>query len=298
LKLGIVSKNKELYTTERLLSKTEEQGQVGIVIDPTLCVMTFGSDSRLFLMPGGNDLGELGAVIPRLGVTSLEEGISVVRQFESIGVPVQNSSVAIEVAKNKLKTIQILSKKGLPVPPTFYLTQYEQIPKAIELCGEPPLVVKTVLGTKGIGVILAETRRSLYSVVETLCGMGEKVLIQRFLDEAGGRDKRLIVLGDRVVAAMERRAKRDDFRSNIHRGGEGEGLKATGEEERIAVEAARAVGLRLAGIDIMDGGGGKFVIDVNVSPGLEGIERATGVDVAGAIVRDASSLANKERRSK
>jgi ribosomal protein S6--L-glutamate ligase len=232
----------------------------------------------------GHALEGFHAVVPRIGASYTFYGTAVVRQFEMMGVFPVNESQAISRARDKLRCLQLLSRKGIGLPVTGFAHSTKDISGLIDIAGGPPLVVKLLEGTQGIGVILAETRKAAEAVIEAFRGLRENILVQEFVKEAGGSDIRCFVVGNKVIAAMRRVAKEGEFRSNLHRGAIAEKIKLTPEERSTATRAARAMGLNVAGVDLLRSNHGPVVVEVNSSPGLEGIEKASGVDVAGTIM--------------
>jgi ribosomal protein S6--L-glutamate ligase len=232
----------------------------------------------------GKQLSHYDAVLPRIGASITFFGIAVVRQFEQMDVYTPNTANGIANSRDKLRSIQILSRHDIRIPATTFVRDRKDVLSAIERVGGAPVVIKLLEGTQGIGVILAPDTKVAEAVIETLQSTKQNVLIQRFIAESKGRDIRALVVGDRVVAAMRRRAQGDEFRSNLHRGGTSEIVELEKEFERVAVQSAQIMGLRVAGVDMLEGEDGPLVLEVNSSPGLEGIETATGLDVAGAIV--------------
>lgn len=226
------------------------------------------------------------AVIPRIGASITFFGLAVLRQFEQMGVYTPNESIAIARSRDKLRSMQILSRHDIGIPATVFVRDKKDILPAIERIGGAPVIIKVLEGTQGVGVILAETTKIAEAIIETLHGAKQNVLVQKFIKESKGRDVRAIVVGDRVVAAMRRRATGDEFRSNVHRGGSTELVQLDEAYEAVALRAAQIIGLRVAGVDMLEGDDGPQVMEVNSSPGLEGIETVTGIDVAGSIIED------------
>lgn len=284
MKIAILSRGPGLYSTRRLRDACIARGHDPRVLSP----LNFSLDleqGKPALVYKNKPLGHCDAVIPRIGASITQYGTAVVRQFEQVGVFALASSQAIGASRDKLRSCQILSRHRIGVPKTIVVRRPDGVLPAIERMGGPPIVIKLLEGTQGIGVILADTTRVAQAIVETLQGPGGKnVLLQQFIAESRGRDIRAFVIGGRVVAAMRRVAAGDEFRSNVHRGGRIERVDLDDEYSRTAVQAAQILGLRVAGVDMLEGKDGPLVTEVNASPGLEGIEGATGVDVAGAIV--------------
>jgi ribosomal protein S6--L-glutamate ligase len=283
MKVAILSRSPNAYSTQRLKAAAVDRGHRCLVLDTT----RFGIDvsgGEPDLQYRGKPLSDYDAVIPRIGASVTYFGSAVVRQFEQMDVYTPNTANGITNARDKLRAIQILSRHDIGMPATTFVRHRADVRPAIERVGGAPVVIKLLEGTQGIGVILAPSNRVAEAIVETLHSTQQNVLIQQFVAESKGRDIRALVVGDRVVAAMRRKAQGDEFRSNVHRGGVTEGISISAEYERTAVRAAQIMGLRVAGVDMLEGAGGPLVMEVNSSPGLEGIENATGLDVAGAII--------------
>jgi ribosomal protein S6--L-glutamate ligase len=232
----------------------------------------------------GEKLPHFDAVIPRIGASVTFYGLAVLRQFEMMGVYPLNESVAIGRSRDKLRSMQLLSREGIGLPVTTFAHDPKQTEEVLKLAGDAPLVVKLLEGTQGIGVVLADTNRSAKSVIEAFRGAKVNILVQEFIKEAGGTDIRALVVGGKVIAAMKRTGAADDFRSNLHRGGSAETIKITAEERSTALRSAKAMGLNVCGVDMLRANHGPVVMEVNSSPGLEGVEHATGIDVAGKII--------------
>ncbi|WP_114417492.1 30S ribosomal protein S6--L-glutamate ligase [Marinospirillum perlucidum] len=281
--LGILSRNSSLYSTRRLMEAAEARGHTIRVVDTLRCYMNIASHKPRIHYKG-EDLEDFDAVIPRIGSSITFYGASVVRQFEMMGVFSLNESVAITRSRDKLRSLQLLSRKGIGLPVTGFAHSPDDIPDLIQMVGGAPLVIKLLEGTQGIGVVLAETEKAAESVIQAFMGLKANIMVQEYIKEAGGADIRCFVIGDKVVAAMKRQAPDGEFRSNLHRGGQAELIKITPEERSTAVRAAKAMGLRVSGVDLLRSNHGPVVMEVNSSPGLEGIEKATGKDVAGLII--------------
>jgi len=283
MQIVILSRKESLYSTRVLREAAEQRGHTVRVLD-TLQFDIRVSKRTAELFYAGKPVGHVDAVIPRIGASITTFGLAVVRQFEMMGVYCVNESQAIARSRDKLRTLQILSAHDVGVPPTVYTRQAEHVPAAMERVEGPPVVVKLLEGTQGIGVILAETAAAASSVVEAFHGLDQNILIQKFIREANGSDIRAIVVGRRVVAAMRRQAVAGEFRSNLHRGGTTKKIRLPAEYRRSAVLAARVLGLRVAGVDLIESNEGPMVMEVNSSPGLEGIQKTTELDVATAII--------------
>jgi len=283
MKLGILSRKSSLYSTSRLKEAGEQRGHQMQVVDYLRCYMDITSH-RPKVMYQGKPLEGFNAVIPRIGATHTFYGTAVVRQFEVMGVIPANESQAISRSRDKLRCLQLLARRGIGLPVTGFAHSTKDVEWLLNIVGGPPLVIKMLEGTQGIGVILAETKKAAEAVIEAFRGLDANILVQEFIKEAGGADIRCFVVGDRVVAAMQRQGAPGEFRSNLHRGGSAQKIKLTPEERSTAVRTAKAMGLNIAGVDILRSNHGPVVMEANSSPGLEGIEEATGVDVAAKII--------------
>lgn len=284
MNIAILSRGPDLYSTRRLKEACIKRGHVARVLNPLSFALDLARGSPALLYRN-RPIGAYDAVIPRIGASVTAYGTAVVRQFEEMGVFCLASSSAIGASRDKLRACQVLSRHEIGMPKTVVVRRADGVLPAIERMGGPPIVIKLLEGTQGIGVILAETAAITQAIVEALQGPGGKnVLLQEFVAESRGRDIRAFVIGGKVVAAMRRIAAGDEYRSNVHRGGRVEKVDLGPEYESTAVRAAQILGLRVAGVDMLEGRDGPLVMEVNASPGLEGIERATGVDVADAIV--------------
>lgn len=283
MKIAILSRNPELYSTRRLVEAAGQAEHEVEVIDPLLCYMAIASQ-RPTIHYRGKELSGFDAVVPRIGASITFYGTAVVRQFEMMGVYSVNESVAISRSRDKLRSLQLLARKGIGLPVTGFAhsTQYTQ--DLIELAGGAPLVIKLLEGTQGIGVVLAETDKAAGSVIEAFRGLKENILVQEFIKESRGSDLRCFIIGGKVVAAMKRQARDGEFRSNLHRGGKAAIARLTPEERSTAARAAKIMGLNVAGVDMLRSNHGPVVIEVNSSPGLEGIEKATEKDLAAQII--------------
>jgi ribosomal protein S6--L-glutamate ligase len=283
MRIVILSRNRNLYSTRRLREAGKGRGHEMMVIDPLRCYMNIAS-FRPSVHYNGETLESVDAVIPRIGASITFYGTAVVRQFEMMGVFTLNESVAISRARDKLRSLQLLSRRGVGLPVTGFASSPGDTTDLLNLAGGAPVVVKLLQGTQGKGVVLAETRKAAESVIDAFRGLSAHFLVQEYVKEAGGSDIRCFVVGDKVVAAMKRQAPEGEFRSNLHRGGSAHVVRITPEERSTAVRAARIVGLNVSGVDILRSSRGPLVIEVNSSPGLQGIESATGKDVAGLII--------------
>ncbi|MDE2087633.1 MAG: 30S ribosomal protein S6--L-glutamate ligase [Xanthomonadaceae bacterium] len=283
MKIAILSRNARLYSTQRLVDAARARGHVVRVLDPLRCYVRIAPDG-VAIRYKGKPVRDLDAAIPRIGTQSTFYGTAVLRQLEMMGVYTPNSSDAVLRARDKLRSLQILAAQGIAMPVTVFGDNPDDTEDLLAMLGEPPHVIKLNEGSQGTGVVLAEKRSASQSVIEAFRGLYANFLVQEFIAEAKGCDLRCFVVGGKVVAAMQREASPGDFRANLHRGGSAVQIKPSAAEKQIAVRAAAALGLGVAGVDLLRSERGPLVLEVNASPGLEGIEAATGVDVAGAIV--------------
>ncbi|MBZ0131351.1 MAG: 30S ribosomal protein S6--L-glutamate ligase [Thiohalobacteraceae bacterium] len=283
MKIAILSRKKTLYSTRRLVEAAQQRGHEAHVIDTLRCYMNIVSHKPEIHYRGENLTG-FDAVIPRIGASITFYGTAVVRQFEMMGVYSLNESVAIARSRDKLRSVQLLARKGIGLPVSGFAHSPDDVQDLIKMVGGAPVVIKLLEGTQGIGVVLAETQKAAESVIEAFMGLKANILVQEFIQEAGGADIRCLVIGDKVVAAMQRQAREGEFRSNLHRGGSASLVKITPEERSTAVRAAAVMGLNVAGVDILRSHHGPVVMEVNSSPGLEGIETITDRDIAGMII--------------
>ncbi len=283
MKIAILSSKASLYSTSRMKEAGIARGHEVRVIDYRRCYMNITSH-RPSIIFQGESLEGFDAIIPRIAASYTFYGTAVVRQFEMMGVFPVNESVAISRSRDKLRSLQLLARDGIGLPVTGFARDTKDTQGIINLVGGAPLVIKLLEGTQGIGVVLAETKKAAESVIDAFRGLNANILVQEFIKEAGGADIRCFVVGGRVVAAMMRQGAPGEFRSNLHRGGSATKIKLTPEERSTAVRAAKSMGLNVSGVDILRSNHGPVIMEVNSSPGLEGIEAATGVDVAGKII--------------
>lgn len=283
MRIAILSQDANLYSTRRLIEAGRQRGHDVQQINYLRCYMNITSHKPIVVYQG-HPLEGIDAVIPRIGASKTFYGTAVVRQFEVMGVFSANESQAISRSRDKLRCLQILAREGIGLPVTGFAHATEDIDGLIETVGGAPLVIKLLEGTQGIGVVLAETKQAAKSVIEAFRGLEANILVQEFIKEAKGADIRCFVVGGKVIAAMKRQGAEGEFRSNLHRGGSAEKVKLTPEERSTAVRAAKAMGLRVAGVDLLRSDRGPVVMEVNSSPGLEGIETAADIDVASKIV--------------
>lgn len=291
----LLSRKRSLYSTRRLKEEGEKLGHAVEVVDPLKCVLLLAGGKPSILLRG-RPMGAPDVVLPRVGTTGTAYSIAVVRHFDLMKVPLVNGHGPIARAKNKLGCLQLLAQKGIRVPDTLMSRYPRDLDKMMKLVGGPPLIMKLLRGTQGTGVIFAESRASVESMLETIWSLGEDIMLQRFIAESKGRDVRALVIDGRVRAAMRRIGREGEFRSNIHRGGVGEKVKLERDYEKAAVAAAQAVGLKLAGVDILESEGGPMVIEVNSSPGFQGLEAATGENIARLFIQAAARAARAGKK--
>jgi len=292
MKIAILSRNAALYSTRRLVDAGQKRGHEMVVLDPLRCYMNITSH-RPEVHYKGAVFEKPDAVIPRIGASVTFYGTAVLRQLEMMGVYTVNESVAITRSRDKLRSLQLMARKGVGLPVTAFAHSTKFTDDLIRIVGGAPLVIKLLEGTQGIGVVLAETQDTARSMIEAFRELDANFLVQEYIKEAGGSDLRCFVVDDKVVATMMRTGKAGEFRSNLHRGGQAKKVRITPEERSTARRAARVMGLNVAGVDILRSNHGPVVLEVNSSPGLEGIENATGVDIAGLIVEFAEKNAGR-----
>ena len=283
MKIAMLARNATLYSHQRLKEAAEERGHQLDIINTLRCYMNIAS-RRPEIYYNGEQLRGYDAVIPRIGASVTFYGLAVLRQFEMMGVYPLNESVAIGRSRDKLRSMQLLARDGIGLPVTTFAHDPKQTEEVLRIAGGAPLVIKLLEGTQGIGVVLADTDRSAKSVVEAFRGAGVNIMVQEFIKESGGTDIRAIVVGGKVVAAMQRTGAEGEFRSNLHRGGSARPIRISPEERSTAIRAAKSMGLGVCGVDMLRSNHGPVVMEVNSSPGLEGVEKATGRDIAGLII--------------
>lgn len=295
MKIVILSRSPQIHSTRRLKEAAENRGHEVLVLDHLKC-MVLVEEGRPVVQFGGSIIEGVDAVIPRIGSTVTFYGCAIVRQFESMGVFSTCHAEAIQRSRDKLRTVQILSTAGVGMPKTTFTRQNTDVKDMIKFVGGPPVVIKLLEGTQGLGVVLAETTKAAKSVIEAFNALDANILVQEFVAEAHARDIRAFVVDGEVVGAMVRQGTEDDFRSNLHRGGSATAIRLNDAEKNTAIRAARALGLSVAGVDMLPSSRGPLVLEVNSSPGLEGIERATGVNIADKIIRYIERSIHKQSR--
>ena len=286
LRIAILSRNRKLYSTRRLVEAARAHGHAAQVLDTLRCNLVLAIDApRVFYK--GAEVSGIGVVIPRIGASITGYGLSVVNQFDMMGVPILNNSVPIARARDKLRALQLLSRFGIDIPRTVMCRYRDEVPLAVEQVGGLPCIMKLIQGTQGVGVLIASTMSEVEGMLDTMWTLGQEILLQELIAESRGKDVRALVIGDRVVAAMRRTAREGEFRSNLHRGGEGQAIPLPRESSEVAVKAARVIGLEVAGVDMLESRGGPKIMEVNSSPGIEGLEKATGIDIASLYIEHA-----------
>lgn len=284
MNIGILSRNPNLYSTKRLVEAAKVKGHEVRIIDHLKCNLVMQEDKPQVHYKNEN-LNDLDAIIPRIGTSVTFYGAAVVRQFEMMKTFTISDSNAILRSRDKLRSLQVLSREGLGLPKTVFTNFSKDKDDVIQSVGGAPLIIKLLEGTQGLGVVLAETKKAAESVLDAFNGLKARVIVQEFIKESKGSDVRVFVVGGKVIGAMKRTGKEGEFRSNLHRGGSAQVIELSKEERRAAVKAVKAMGLGIAGVDLLQSERGPLILEVNSSPGLEGIEKATGKDVAGAVIK-------------
>jgi ribosomal protein S6--L-glutamate ligase len=294
MKIGILSRGKNIYSTRRLVEAGNEKGHEMVVMDHTKCslIMEKGKPQVIF---NGQPIKDIDVIIPRIGASVTFFGASVIRQFQAMSIPSTLSSVSLVRSRDKLRSFQLLSKVGLAIPKSVFARhpKDKDVEDLIDSVGGAPVVLKRLEGTQGVGVVLADTVAAAKSMIEAFSGMQENIIIQEYIEEAGGSDIRVLVVDGEVVGAMKRSGKPGEFRSNLHRGGKAEAIEITKKEKALALEAVKSLSLSVAGVDLIRAKRGPLIMEVNSSPGLEGIEKATGIDIAGKVIDYAVSHAER-----
>jgi ribosomal protein S6--L-glutamate ligase len=289
VRIALLSRNPKLYSTARIVDAAQARGHQIDIIDPIQCVLLISRfQHRLFAR--GHELDGHDVVIPRIGASVTDYGLAVLTHFERLGIVSVNSTIAIARSRDKLRALQYLSAHDVGIPRTAMAREPDAIRAAVDAVGGTPVIIKLLKGTQGVGVMKADSPEGVESTIDTLWGLGQNIILQEFVAESRGRDLRAIVVGGEIVAAMRRTAKKGEFRSNLHRGARGKRVELLPEYARAALDAARIMGLGVAGVDMLESSEGPRVIEVNSSPGLRGAERATGVDIAQRIVMFAERL--------
>lgn len=296
MKIGILSRNANLYSTKRLVEAIEAKGHESKVIDHLKCDIVIEQDKPTIFYKG-EQLSDLDAVIPRIGASVTFYGTAVVRQFEMMNIFSAVESQALVRSRDKLRSLQILAKAGVGLPKTVFTNYSKEVDKLIDSVGGAPLIVKLLEGTQGYGVVLAPTKKAAQSMIEAFHSMKARVIVQEFIKESKGADIRVFVVNGKVAGAMKRQGKEGEFRSNLHQGGSGSLIKLSKKEREAALTAAQAMGLPIAGVDMLQSERGPLILEVNSSPGLEGIEKSTGKDIAGNIIKYVTTAVEAQRNN-
>lgn len=294
--IALLSVSMGVYSTKRIADEAEKRGHYIEQIDHTKCSVMLGGKKPQIYLREENITNAFDAVIPRIGAKVTRHGAAIVKQFEMNNVFSTARSLSITRARNKVRTTQIMARKGIPIPKTLFSINPDNIHQQIELLGGAPVIIKLQEGTQGMGVILAETKKSAKSIIDTLYKMDTSILIQEFIEESNGEDIRIFVVGHKIVASMKRISEAGEFRSNVHQGGNAVAIKPTLKEKQIALNAVKYLGLGVAGVDLIRSKKGPLLIEVNASPGLQGIEAATGVNIAGEIIEYVEKNAFRKRK--
>src|SRR6056297_343234 len=300
-RIAILSRNRSLYSTKRLIETIENKGHEAIVLDHLKCDIVIEQDMPSIYYKGER-LKNINAVIPRIGASVTFYGAAVVRQFEMMNIPTAVESQALVRSRDKLRSLQIMARANVGMPKTVFTNYSKEVKKIIDSVGGAPLIVKLLEGTQGYGVVLAPTKKAAESIIEAFHSMKARVIVQEFIEEAKGADIRAFIINNKVVGAMKRQGKEGEFRSNLHQGGSGEIIKLSKNEREVALRASKAMGLSIAGVDLLQSKRGPLVLEVNSSPGLEGIEKSTGKNIAAEIIdyveKKVISLRQRKRRKK
>lgn len=296
MNIALLSVSMNVYSTKRIAEEAEKLGHFIEQIDHTKCSVKLGA-KKPRIYAGEDDItDEFDAIIPRIGAKVSRHGAAIVKQFEMNGVFSTARSLSILRARNKVRTLQIMARKGIPIPETLFSINPDNISEQIEILGGAPVIIKLQEGTQGLGVMLAESKKSAKSIIDTLYKMDTGILIQKFIEESNGEDIRIFVVGNKIVASMKRSSEAGEFRSNVHRGGSTETVKLSAKEQFIALNATKHIGLGVAGVDLIRSKKGPLLIEVNASPGLQGIEAATGVNIAKEIILYVERNGGRKRR--
>ncbi|RUA19181.1 MAG: 30S ribosomal protein S6--L-glutamate ligase [Flavobacteriia bacterium] len=294
--IAILSVSHNVYSTKRIMEEADKAGHYVELIDHTKCSVKLGADKPQVYFGSENITEEFDAIIPRIGTTVTRHGAAIVKQFEMNNVFTSAKSLGILRARNKVTTLQFMAKKGIPIPETVFSINPDNVGEQIELLGGTPVIIKLQEGTQGKGVMLAESKKSAKSIIDTLYNMNTSILLQQFIEEAKGEDLRIIVVGNKIVASMKRTSGLDDFRSNVHRGAETQLVQLTPREKFIAIHATKHLGLGVAGVDLIRSKNGPLLIEVNASPGLKGIEATTKVNVARHMIKYVEKHGRRNRK--
>ncbi len=296
MNIALLSVSMNVYSTKRIAEEAQKLGHYIEQVDHTKCSVKLGAGKPRIYVGEDDITNEFDAIIPRIGAKVSRHGAAIVKQFEMNGVFSTARSLSILRARNKVRTLQIMARKGIPIPETLFSINPDNINEQIEIIGGTPVIIKLQEGTQGLGVILAETKKSAKSIIDTLYKMNTSILMQKFIEESNGEDIRIFVVGNKIVASMKRKSEAGEFRSNVHRGGSTELVNLSSKEKHIALNATKHIGLGVAGVDIIRSKKGPLLIEVNASPGLQGIEGATGVNIAKEIVLYVERNGRRKRR--
>ena len=294
--IGLLSVSMNVYSTKRIVEEAQNLGHYIEQVDHTSCAVKLGKGKPQIFYHGADITSDFDAVIPRIGSKFTRHGAAIVKQFEMNGIFSTARSLSITRARNKVRTLQIMSRKGIPIPETLFAINPNNVKEQIEILGGAPVIIKLQEGTQGLGVILAETKKSAKSIIDTFYKMDTSILVQEYIEESNGQDIRIFVVGNKIVASMKRTSEVGEFRSNTHRGGSTEIAELSANEQFIALNATKHIGLGVAGVDIIRSKKGPLLIEVNASPGLQGIEEATGVNVAKEIILFLERNGGRKRR--
>ena len=284
MKIAILATNPSLYSHQRLMEEGKTRGHEMVVINPLHCYMNVNAESPTVHYQSGKILSDFDAIIPRIGASNTFYATAVLRQFETMGIYTINQSIAISRSRDKFRALQLLARKGIPMPLTGFAQSPDNTEDLIHLAGGAPVVIKLLEGAQGKGVMLADSHQSAVSIINAFKKMGANILVQQYIEESKGTDIRCFVVGGKIIASMERRAKEGEFRANVHQGGTARKVRLTAKERGLAIAAAKTMGLGVAGVDLVRSHNGPLVLEINSSPGLEGIEKASGVDIASKII--------------
>lgn len=296
MNIALLSVSMNVYSTKRIIEEAEKLGHYIEQVDHTRCSVKLGADKPQIYLGEEEITNEFDAIIPRIGAKVSRHGAAIVKQFEMNGTFSTARSLSILRARNKVRTLQIMARKGIPIPETLFSINPDNIKEQIEILGGTPVIIKLQEGTQGLGVILAETKKSAKSIIDTFYKMDTSILMQKYIEESNGEDIRILVVGNKIVASMKRTSEAGEFRSNVHRGGTTEIVQLSPKEEFIALNATKHIGLGVAGVDLIRSKKGPLLIEVNASPGLQGIESATGVNIAKEIILYVERNGRKRRR--
>ncbi len=294
--IALLSVSTSLYSTKRIIAEGEKRGHYLEQIDHTKCAVALGGKAPRIYLNEADITDTFDAIIPRIGTKVTQHGVAIVKQFEMNGIFSTAPALSISRARNKVRTLQIMAQKGIPIPKTLFAINPDNIQEQIEFLGGAPVIIKIQEGTQGVGVILAESKKSAKSIIDTFYKLEAGILLQEYIEESNGEDIRAFVIGNKIVASMKRSSGQDEFRSNVHRGGTTETVKLTDVEKEITLRAVRYLGLGIAGVDLIRSNRGPLLIEVNASPGLQGIETVSGINIAKKIIEFIENNADRKRK--